>query len=132
MWKYVFSKNPTPTRTGYEFKMQHSFDKRKEESKKIIEKYPNKVPVIIEKGESSLLPNPVKQKFLLQRDLTIGQYLYIIRKQINIDATESIFLIINESFIPPNSATIGEVYEKYADKDGFLYITYSAQQVFGS
>lgn len=131
MWKYILSKNPAPVRNGYEFKMQHSFDKRKEESKKIIDKYPGQVPVIIEKGESSLLPNPVKQKFLLQRDLTIGQYLYIIRKQINIDATESIFLIVNETYIPPNSATIGEVYDKYTDKDGFLYITYSAQQVFG-
>jgi len=132
MWKYVFSKSPSPVRSGYEFKMQHSFDKRKEESKKIIEKYPNKVPVIIEKGEGTLLPNPVKQKFLLQRDLTIGQYLYTIRKQIEIDATESIFLIVNDSYIPPNSGTIGEVYDKYADKDGFLYVTYSAQQVFGS
>jgi hypothetical protein len=25
----------------------------------------------------------------------------------------------------------GEIYEKYVDKDGFLYITYSAQQTFG-
>lgn len=131
MWKYVLGKSPAPVRSGYEFKMQHSFDKRKEESKKITEKFPDKVPVIIEKGESPLLPNPAKQKYLLKKDLTIGQYLYIIREQIKIDATQSIFLIVNDTYIPSNASTLGEIYEKYADKDGFLYITYSTQEVFG-
>lgn len=131
MLKYVMGRNPSTVRSGYEFKMQHSFDKRKEESKRIIEKYSDKIPVILEKGESTLLPNIKKQKFLLQRDLTVGQYLYIIRQQLKLDSSESMFLIVNESYIPPNSASIEEIYTNHADKDGFLYITYSAQQVFG-
>lgn len=131
MWKYFVSNHPTPTKSGYDFKMQHSFEKRKDESKRIREKYPEKIPIILEKGDTSLIPSIAKQKFLLQKDLTVGQYLYIIKKQIKLDPTESIFLLVNDTYIPSNSATLADVYASHADQDGFLYITYSAQQVFG-
>ena len=46
MLKYFIS-NPKPSQSGYEFKMRHSFDKRKAESDTLKEKY-NKIPLIIE------------------------------------------------------------------------------------
>lgn len=131
MWKYLIGGVSVHTQLGYEFKMTNSFEKRKAESMRMKNKYPDKIPIIIEKAEASQLPGMQKQKYLMQNKITIGQLLYIIRKQINISPTESIFLIINNSNIPSTSATVGDIYNQFADKDGFLYITYSSQQTFG-
>lgn len=134
MWKYLTGVSTVPTKTiksGYEFKMQNSFEKRKEESTRLKERFPDKIPIVLEKTESSLLPNIDKQKFLIQKDLTIGQFLHIIRSRIKLDASESIFLIIDYNVIPPTANTLGEIFEKHGDKDGFLYMSYSAQMIFG-
>jgi GABA(A) receptor-associated protein len=33
--------------------------------------------------------------------------------------------------IPSNTDIMNELYEKYKDYDGFLYLTYSSENVFG-
>lgn len=129
--KYLIKNNPTPSKSGYEYKMQHSFEKRKEESTLLKQKYPDKIPVIIEKSDTSLIQTMEKQKILLQKDITIGQFLYIIRKQIKLESTEALFLFVDNRYIPQTSKTISEIYNLYADKDGFLYITYSPEQTYG-
>lgn len=127
----MIGNTPTPSKSGYEFKMQNSFEKRRMESTRLREKFPDKIPIILEKSDTSQLPSVDKQKYLMQREITIGQLLYIIRQKINIAHYESIFLLINNSTIPPTGASIGEIYDKLGDNDGFLYITYSSQQTFG-
>lgn len=134
MWKY-FIKAPNPTKLGYEFKMKHSFEKRKNESDLVKSKY-KVLPIIVEidRNSTSLLPVLDKTKFGLDREITIGQLIYSIRHRIKIESTQSIFLFIDTAdkrIIPCNKDTIGELYDKYADKDGFLYATYSAQETFG-
>jgi len=134
MWKY-FIKAPSPAKLGYEFKMKHSFEKRKTESDMVKNKY-NVIPIIVEIDRNSItqLPTLDKTKFGLEREITIGQLIYSIRQRIKIDAGQSIFLFVDtpdNRIIPCNKDTIGEIYDKYADKDGFLYATYSAQQTFG-
>ncbi|MCJ7637302.1 MAG: hypothetical protein MUO21_07415 [Nitrososphaeraceae archaeon] len=131
MLKYFIKDGPAPSKSGYEFKMLHSFEKRKAESERINEKYPDKIPLILERSDASHLPKIEKTKYLMQKDVTIGQFMFIVRKQIKINETESIFLLVNNHLVPATGATMGEVYEKHADKDGFLYITYSSQQTFG-
>ncbi|AYV77174.1 MAG: autophagy protein Atg8 ubiquitin-like protein [Barrevirus sp.] len=131
MYKYFVKDGPIVSKSGYEFKMLHSFEKRKAEADRINEKYPDKVPLILERSDASSLPEIEKKKYLMQKDVTIGQFIFIIRKQIKMDESQSIFLLINNTVVPHTGSTIGEVYAKNVDKDGFLYITYSAQQTFG-
>ena len=131
MWKYLIKNTPTPLMDGYIFKMQHSFEKRKEESSRILEKYPDKIPTILEKSESSQIPTIDKQKFVIAKDVHMGQFLIIIRKKIDLDPSQALFLLVDNKYIPISSETCGSIYQKYADKDGFLYITYSAEQTFG-
>jgi GABA(A) receptor-associated protein len=131
MLKYFVREGPSPSKSGFEFKMLHSFEKRKAESDRISEKYPDKVPLILERSDTSSLPDLEKKKYLMQKDVTIGQLIFIIRKQIKIDESQSIFLLVNNTTVPASGSTIGEVYDKKLDKDGFLYITYSSQQTFG-
>lgn len=131
MLKYFIKEGPAPSRSGYQFKMLHSFEKRKAESDRLREKYSDKIPVVVERSDACNLPEIDKQKYLLQKDVTVGQFMFLIRKQIKINENESIFLLINNNTVPSTGSTMEEIYAKHADKDGFLYITYSAQQAFG-
>ena len=131
MWKYLVSNTPNLSKSGYEFKMIYSYEKRKEETKRLKTKYPNKIPTIIEKSNTAMLQKMDKQKFLFDRELTVGQIIYLIRQKIKLDPTQTIFLFVDNKTIPPTSVTIGEVYDKDADEDGFLYVTYCTEVVFG-
>jgi GABA(A) receptor-associated protein len=124
IYKYFF-KQPKPSTTTYEFKMEHTFDKRKADSSRILSKYPDVIPIIIEKSDRVDIPNTTKSKFLAKHSITVGQLLVQIRKELKIDHKYEIYLFVNNTEIPSITTTMKEVYDKYKDKDGFLYITYS-------
>ena len=114
------------------FKNSHSFEKRKYESSKIMEKYSERLPVIVQKKEnnSNNIPTIEKTKYLVPRDLSVGQFVYIIRKRIKLDASKALFIFINNS-LPATSELLDNLYEKNKDEDGFLYIFYSGENTFG-
>jgi len=114
-----------------QFKKQHIFDKRLSESKRIIEKYPTKIPIIVEKQNKSDVPDIDKQKYLVPNDLTMGQFVYVIRRRLKLDPEKAIFIFIN-NILPPTSAFVQQVYEEHKDDDGFLYVTYSGENSFGN
>lgn len=112
------------------FKAEHTFDQRKLESERVRGKYPDRIPVICEKVDKSKMEDIDKKKYLVPSDLTCGQFVYVIRKRLKLSAEKAIFLFVNGS-IPPTAAMMNTVYEQHKDKDGFLYITYSDENVFG-
>ena len=105
------------------FKSAHSFDTRIEESQRIITKYPDRLPIICEPLRASS-PAIDKNKYLVPRDLTIGQFIYVIRKRIKLPPEQAIYLFVGGN-IPTTSDLIYTVYQNYKDADGFLYIHYS-------
>jgi GABA(A) receptor-associated protein len=66
------------------FKDLHDKEDRISESTRIRAKYPDRVPCIVEKAEKSDIPTIDKKKFLVPSDLTIGQFVYVIRKRIKL------------------------------------------------
>ena len=111
----------------------NSLEKRKNESKYILEKYPDKVPLIIEKSthkNAENIPDIKKKKFLVPNDLQLSQLIYIVRKRINIESHLGIFFFINNELYPVSSL-ISTIYEEKKDEDGFLYMTYSSENTFG-
>ena len=108
------------------------FDKKERicESTKIIIKYPTRIPIIVEKYTNCKLNDINKKKYLVPKDMTMGQFTYIIRKRISLDSTEAIFITINGS-LSSSSEIVGSVYESKKDKDGFLYLTYTSENTFG-
>lgn len=115
----------------FDFKSQHSFEDRIEESTRIIAKYPDRRPIICEKLKNQRdLPDIDKKKYLVPFDLTIGQFIYVIRKRIQIRPEEGIFLFINNQIVT-GSSIIGYIYENSKDPDGFLYIQYAKENTFG-
>ena len=112
------------------FKQKFSLDYRNEESKRIRMNYPNRIPVICEKLYNTD-PKINKIKYLIPVEVTLAYFIFLIRKNYIINQNEGIFLTIN-GFIPPTSYCFGKLYDLFSDDDGFLYINYSVESVFGA
>jgi GABA(A) receptor-associated protein len=114
----------------FQFKKQHSEEKRLSESCRILAKYPDRIPIIVEKDPSGKIPDIDKNKFLVPGDLTVGQFLHVIRKRIKLQPEQALFIFIN-NVIPPTSNLLSIVYGIHKDPDGFLYCLYTGESVFG-
>lgn len=112
------------------FKENHPLKKRMDESTRIRKKYPDRVPVIVEKAESSDIEILDKKKYLVPGDLTVGQFVYVVRKRIKLEPEKAIFLFINNT-LPPAASLMSQIYKEHKDTDGFLYIIYSGESTFG-
>lgn len=112
------------------FKTKHSFQHRLEESTRIMEKYPDRIPVICEKKPGGNTPDIDKNKYLVPNDLTVGQFIYVLRKHIKITSVEALYLFVNGT-IPPTSELMRNVYTNYRDNDGFVYFVYACENTFG-
>jgi len=112
-------------------KLLNSFDQRKLESDKMYKKYPDRVIVILEKCANSSLPTTDKSKYLVPRDLSITQFIYIIRKRLTLDQKQHVYIYIN-NIIPAYHETMDDLDKKYKDNDGNLYIQYSDVNILPS
>lgn len=113
-----------------EFKKQFPLYKRLQESQKVLHNYPDKVPVICEKDRRLQNCGIKKRKYLVSRDLTISQFIFIIRNNIQMSSDRGLFLFTN-GVIPSSSDTMEYIYNKFKDNDGFLYMNYSVENTFG-
>ena len=115
------------------FKVKHTFEKRFSESQRIKEKYPDKIPVICEKGKvGNDIPDIDRKKYLCPNDISIANFMFVIRKRIKLSPEKSIFLFVNDTNLVPTAALLSQVYEEHHDQDGFLYITYNGESTFGA
>lgn len=114
----------------FEFQNSHSFEQRKNEASRIRAKYPDRIPVIVEKAPKNPVPDIDKHKFLVPADLTVGQFVYVIRKRIKLTPEQAIYVFINNT-LPPTAELMANMYREYAEKDGFLYIMYSGETTYG-
>jgi len=112
------------------YKEEHPFEKRRAEGEKIRRKYPNRVPVIVEKAPKARLGDLDKKKYLVPSDLTVGQFYFLIRKRISLRPEDALFFFVNNTF-PPTSATMGALYQEHHEEDFFLYIAYSDESTYG-
>mmetsp|Transcript_22680 Transcript_22680/g.38495 ORF Transcript_22680/g.38495 Transcript_22680/m.38495 type:complete len:118 (+) Transcript_22680:108-461(+) len=114
------------------FKQENSLEKRTKLSEKILTQYKNRIPVIVEPANERA-PSLNKTKFLCPVDMTVGAFVQEIKKHLTQQqsATESIFLFVNNSVLPNNALMMAQIYEKNKDADGFLYLSFSGENVFG-
>ncbi|XP_043820674.1 microtubule-associated proteins 1A/1B light chain 3C [Dromiciops gliroides] len=114
------------------FKQRKSLATRKEEVAGIRAKFPSKIPVIVERYQKEkYLPLLDKTKFLVPQELTMTQFLTIIRSRMVLTATEAFYLLVNNKSLASMSVTMAEIYRDYKDEDGFVYMTYASQEMFG-
>ncbi|XP_069995349.1 gamma-aminobutyric acid receptor-associated protein-like isoform X1 [Penaeus vannamei] len=94
----------------WQYKEEHPFEKRRAEGEKIRKKYPDRVPVIVEKAPKARIGDLDKKKYLVPSDLTVGQFYFLIRKRIHLRPEDALFFFVN-NVIPPTSATMGSLYQ---------------------
>lgn len=114
------------------FMDKHTFEERAAASHKMLEKYPNRTPIICEPAAKSNieLSENIKTKYLVPRDITVGKFLLSLRDQLHLPSETAIFLFVNHT-LPPTSHSIGDIYERHKNEDGFLYIEYAGESAFG-
>lgn len=129
---------------------------RREEVAGIKAKFPTKIPVIVERySKETTLPVLDKTKFLVPQELTMSQFVSIIRyvsfllcfdhlfahlswvfhihrNRMQITQFTAFYLMVNNKSMASMSKTLAEVYRENRDEDGFLYMTYASQEMFGS
>lgn len=110
--------------------VRKSLQERKQVADDILRKYPDRIPVLVDKIYKSSLPTIDKHKFLVPADATIGKFLYEIRKHISLGSEQALFLFVNNT-IPPTSTMLSTIYNIHKNEDNFLYITYAGENVFG-
>lgn len=75
------------------------------------------IKVICEKVEKSDIATIDKKKYLVPSDLTVGQFVYVIRKRIKLSPEKAIFIFVDE-VLPPTAALMSSIYEEHKDEDG--------------
>ena len=56
----------------------------------------------------------------------------IIRRKLNINKDQSLYLMVNDgkTLLTANTS-LRDAFEKYKDEDGFMYILYTEENIFG-
>jgi len=127
----LFSNNKT-------FKDLHTKEQRITESNRILTKYPDHIPVIIDCSDK--IGQLKKQKFLVPSDVSVSHLLHSVRKQFENKKTEAVFMFCNDSLLCPTTM-MRSIYTEYkiknkitdsGDTDKFLYIYMASENTFGN
>jgi GABA(A) receptor-associated protein len=106
--------------------------KLKDSVRKIVEKYPDRVPVFVTKSKDDKNLNDIStNKFIVPEDITVGQFISIIRKKIDLTPEMALFIFVKNQILPNQSSTMGQLYHQYKNDDGLLEIQYCGENTFG-
>jgi GABA(A) receptor-associated protein len=107
------------------------FERRRAEAQNIMSKYPDRIPIIVQMGRGAKdVPMLDKNKFLAPKHMSVGQFLYTVRRRINLPAEKALFLFVADT-LPTTATTMIDLYSNYAEPDGFLYMYYTSESTFG-
>ncbi len=115
----------------FKYKKAKDLKERKEESEKVRNEHPGKICIICEKAPKSQLPDIEKTKYLINEEFTLNQFTQIIRKKLKIEKEEALFFLVNGKKSLSGNDSMFNIYNQYKDEDGFLYIAYAAEEVWG-
>ena len=111
------------------YKNEKTYEERCEESRLMLTRFSDRIPVIVERKKLET-PCIDKRKFMAPKTLTIGQLIFVVRRRLRIQPEQAIFLFVKNSLVVQHM-TIEDVYERYKDDDGFVYISYDFETTFG-
>jgi len=120
------------------FRQRYTLENRKRISDSILSKYPDKVPVIIERCRNG--PEIDKCKILVPKEITIGEFLRKNKKFFSNhdDSGKTLFAIISvkgkysQEVVPSINEYFCTIYNKYKCEDGFLYLMLVFENCFGN
>jgi len=99
---------------------------------KLMNKYPNCIPVIIKKNiNDKILQDIDKERYLIPKNLRLCEIISIIRRRTKMDEKQAIFIFVGKGILMPLNETITCIYDQHKSKDGFLYMVYTTENTFG-
>jgi GABA(A) receptor-associated protein len=113
------------------YKAAHSIQDRRAACARVRDTHPDRVPVVCERADGSTIPELDKSKFLVPPDVTVGQFIVILRSRVHVPPVQAIFVFIGD-IVPPNGMYLADLYAKHKDADGFLYMKYRGENTFGA
>ncbi|KAM4722704.1 microtubule-associated protein 1 light chain 3 gamma-like [Rhinophrynus dorsalis] len=114
------------------FKQRKRLDSRIHEVNRVRNRFPSKIPVIVERSpQEKLLPPLQKIKFLVPPEITVGQFVHLIRCKLPLPPSHALCVLVRGRQMTSLVMTMSQVYNENRDHDGFLYLTYMSQDVFG-
>ena len=117
---------------NFKYKQDHSLEERQNESSRILRDYPNRLPIICERAPNSDLPSIQKTKYLVPSDMTVSQFQFLIRRNIDLNELTALYLITAKEKTLIGNQTIMEAYNLNKDKhDNFLYLYYASELTWG-
>ena len=93
--------------------------------------YPYHIPILVRVQSEKIKLS--KYKYLIGDEMTMAQFLYVIRQKmlVPLSSSDSLFAFVNDT-IPPNSALFGQLYKEYKDPEtDMLIITLCNENTFG-
>jgi GABA(A) receptor-associated protein len=113
------------------YRQRVSLTDRKITADRIIAQHRDRIPVVVECCEQLQLDHPLKKnKFAVPHDLTLAQFMFVIRKHMRLQPEYAIFAFINNR-LHPTTASIGAIYAQEKTEDGFMYVDVFQESTFG-
>jgi hypothetical protein len=103
--------------------------KKLDEYTRINRKYPDRIPVILHKG-NKIAPDIDRNKYLVPKDITFSSFVGVVRQRLRIKPDEALFIMANNSLVT-QSELMSSIYYKYKSPEGFLLLEYSLESTFG-
>jgi GABA(A) receptor-associated protein len=100
---------------------------------RIAQNHPDRIPVFVRRARGCAhdVPEIAKKKYLVPKILSLGQFAYIIRRQMTLTSEKAIFFFVSGT-LPTTGTTLVELYQQFKERDGSLHIEYTSESVFGS
>lgn len=129
--KYLINNNEDIVCDKY-YKTKYSDEDRRTSSKRILKKYPNMIPIILQRDIHSNIPKIDKYKIMVKKCSDVGSLLKYLKNNIKCDPNQAIYIRIEDThYVPGVNDSMLCLYEDYKNTDGFLYITYYAMETYG-
>ena len=129
-WFWSSTSSTSSTSSLTEFRTRYSLEDRIQTFKNLKAKYPERIPIIVNIDPKLKVNGNNPRKYLIDPTWTLSQLLINLRESIMLKSNQALFLFINNTMIPPNQL-LTQVYDKYKDIDGFLYINCMPENTFG-
>lgn len=68
---------------------------------------------------------------MMPASFKMSEVISIIRKNLKIGRDQGLFLLAQGKHVMKANASLVTMYDKYKDQDGFLYIVYAEENIYG-
>ena len=109
------------------FKATHPFFSRKDLADRVLQRFHDRVPVYLGRHPTCTIELE-NYKYLAPIELTLNQMRLKIKYKKDLAPDRTLFFYSKERLMPIE-LSVGNIYDRYKDDDGFLYLIYCDESV---